>query len=217
MARRDRDPSPVVPKAAAARLSLYLRFLESLREHGVPTTSSQKLAAGVGVTAAQVRKDLGYFGQFGLPGIGYRIDHLVDELRRILGTDRTWNVALVGIGNLGSALAEYRGFERQGFRFVALFDRDPAIVGRAFGSLAVDSIESVEPVVRVRGVELGIIAVPAPAAQEVADLLVAAGIRGIYNFAPAVLQLPPQVAYVSIDLAVELEQLSFSVTQQRPT
>ncbi len=215
MTRRDKDMLPVVPKAAATRLSLYLRFLESLKLRGVPTMSSQQLAKGVGVTAAQVRKDLGYFGQFGFPGVGYRIENLIDEIRHILGTDRTWNVALVGIGNLGSALLEYRGFRAQGFRICALFDNHQEILGRRFGGLEVDHIDQIDTVVRDRQIELGIIAVPAAAAQEVAERLVTAGIRGIFNFAPTVLVLAEGVGYVSIDLAVQLEQLSFFVTQSR--
>jgi redox-sensing transcriptional repressor len=213
MARREKESSPAIPKAAAGRLSLYLRYLESLLGRGVTTTSSQQLADGLGVTAAQVRKDLGYFGQFGYPGVGYRIDQLTAAIRGILGTDRTWKVAIVGIGNLGSALVQYRGFERQGFRICALFDNHPKVIGKRFGTLEVRSVAQVERVVREGGIELGIIAVPAERAQEVADLLVAAGIRGIFNFAPTVLDLPPGVGYVSIDLAVELEQLSFIVTQ----
>ncbi len=215
MARRGKDPSSVVPKAAATRLSLYLRFLESLRVRDVPTTSSQQLAQGVGVTAAQVRKDLGYFGQFGFPGVGYRVENLIEEIRHILGTDRTWNVALVGIGNLGSALLQYRGFQTQGFRVCALFDQHPDVVGRHFGDLEVADIGAIETVARELEIELGIIAVPAAVAQEVADRLVAAGIRGIFNFAPTVLSFPEGVGYVSIDLAVQLEQLSFFVTQTK--
>ena len=209
----ERDPQNVIPKAAAARLSLYLRHLESLRITGAATTSSKDLAKALGVTAAQVRKDLGYFGQFGSPGIGYKIENLIVEIRKILGTDRIWNVALVGLGNLGSALFRYRGFVRQGFRITAIFDKNPAVIGRQVEGLLVKHINELERTVSDADISLGIMAVPAESAQDVADCLVRAGISGIFNFAPAVLSLPANVAYVSIDLTVQLEQLSFHVKQ----
>ena len=209
----ERDPQNVIPKAAAARLSLYLRHLESLRITGAATTSSKDLAKALGVTAAQVRKDLGYFGQFGFPGIGYKIENLIVEIRKILGTDRIWNVALVGLGNLGSALFRYRGFVRQGFRITAIFDKNPAVIGRQVEGLLVKHINELERTVPDADISLGIMAVPAESAQEVADCMVRAGISGIFNFAPAVLSLPANVAYVSIDLTVQLEQLSFHVKQ----
>ena len=209
----ERDPQNVIPKAAAARLSLYLRHLESLRITGAATTSSKDLAKALGVTAAQVRKDLGYFGQFGFPGIGYKIENLIVEIRKILGTDRIWNVALVGLGNLGSALFRYRGFVRQGFRITAIFDKNPAVIGRQVEGLLVKHINELERTVSDADISLGIMAVPAESAQDVADCLVRAGISGIFNFAPAVLSLPANVAYVSIDLTVQLEQLRFHVKQ----
>ncbi len=213
MTQGERDPQNVIPKAAAARLSLYLRHLESLRITGAATTSSKDLAKALGVTAAQVRKDLGYFGQFGFPGIGYKIENLIVEIRKILGTDRIWNVALVGLGNLGSALFRYRGFVRQGFRITAIFDKNPAVIGRQVEGLLVKHINELERTVPDADISLGIMAVPAESAQDVADCLVRAGISGIFNFAPAVLSLPANVAYVSIDLTVQLEQLSFHVKQ----
>ena len=213
MAPGERDPQNVIPKAAAARLSLYLRHLESLRITGAATTSSKDLAKALGVTAAQVRKDLGYFGQFGFPGIGYKIENLIVEIRKILGTDRIWNVALVGLGNLGSALFRYRGFVKQGFRITAVFDKNPAVIGRQVGGLLVKHINELKRAVSEADIRLGIMAVPAESAQEVADCMVRAGVSGIFNFAPAVLSLPDNVAYVSIDLTVQLEQLSFHVKQ----
>ena len=213
MVSNERDAQNVIPKAAAARLSLYLRHLESLRVTGASTTSSKDLALALGVTAAQVRKDLGYFGQFGSPGIGYKIENLIVEIRKILGTDRIWNVALVGLGNLGSALFRYRGFVRQGFRITAIFDKNPAVIGRQVEGLLVKHINELERTVPDADISLGIMAVPAESAQDVADCLVRAGISGIFNFAPAVLSLPANVAYVSIDLTVQLEQLSFHVKQ----
>lgn len=209
----ERETPNVIPKAAAARLSLYLRHLESLRITGAATTSSKDLAKALGVTAAQVRKDLGYFGQFGFPGIGYKIENLIVEIRRILGTDRIWNVALVGLGNLGSALFRYRGFEKQGFRITGIFDKNPAVIGRQVDGLLVKHVSELSQAVSEGDISLGIMAVPAESAQEVADCMVSAGIRGVFNFAPAVLSFPANVAYVSIDLTVQLEQLSFQVKQ----
>tara|TARA_B100001013_G_scaffold320866_1_gene230515 strand:+ start:324 stop:1001 length:678 start_codon:yes stop_codon:yes gene_type:complete len=213
MGSNERDAQNVIPKAAAARLSLYLRHLESLRVTGASTTSSKDLALALGVTAAQVRKDLGYFGQFGFPGIGYKIENLIVEIRRILGTDRIWNVALVGLGNLGSALFRYRGFEKQGFRIAAVFDTDPSVVGSPIGELLVKHTRELPSTVSEADISLGIMAVPAESAQEVARFMVDSGICGIFNFAPTVLSLPDSVAYVSIDLTVQLEQLSFQVRQ----
>ncbi len=214
MGHRRKPPSAEVPKATATRISLYLRYLQGREAVGAPTTSSQQLGEALGVTAAQVRKDLGYFGQFGFPGVGYKISHLIPEMKKILGTDRTWQVALVGIGNLGSALVEYRGFERQGFHFTAFFDNNPQLIGSRLNDYTIQDIEAIVEVVPRENIELGVIAVPAGAAQGVADRLVDAGILGIFNFAPVVLSVPVGVGYVSIDLAVQLEQLSFFVTHQ---
>jgi redox-sensing transcriptional repressor len=214
MAKKDKLPPPLIPKAAATRISLYLRYLEGLLGRGEVTTSSQQLGAALGVTPAQVRKDLGYFGQFGFPGVGYKISNLIPQIRRILGTHGHWNVALVGMGNLGSALVQYRGFEKQGFRITALFDNNPALIGKTVGQRTIRSVSDIPRVIQAESIKLAIITVPAAAAQSVADQLVSAGIRGIFNFAPAVLTVPEEVGYVSIDLSVELEQLSFFVTHR---
>jgi redox-sensing transcriptional repressor len=214
MARRDHRSSSLIPKVAASRLSKYLRYLEELSNRGETTTSSQQLGRALGVTAAQVRKDLGYFGQFGFPGLGYKISNLIPEIQRILGTNRTWNVAIVGTGNLGSALLRYKGFASHGFRIVALFDASTKIVGKTMEQLTVHPVEAMSTVLREKKVELAIVSVPAAAAQEVATRLVQAGVRGIFNFAPVRLSLPDDVAYVSTDLAVELEQLAFLVSHR---
>jgi redox-sensing transcriptional repressor len=177
------------------------------------TTSSQQLGAALGVTAAQVRKDLGYFGQFGHPGLGYKIAQLIPEIRRIIGTDKTWNVALIGIGSLGTALLRYKGFAAHGFRIAAIFDASDKLVGRSLEGLTVRPMTEVAEAVRRERLELAILSVPAEAAQEVADRLVRAGIRGIFNFAPTRINVGDDVGYVSIDLALELEQLSFVVSQ----
>ncbi|MBI4575694.1 MAG: redox-sensing transcriptional repressor Rex [Planctomycetes bacterium] len=200
-----------VPRAAAQRLSLYLRQLQGYQRAGRSTVSSHELAGGLRLTDAQVRRDLAYFGQFGLPGVGYKVDRLIASLRRILGTDRGWSTAIVGVGNLGSALARYRGFEEQGFRVAALFDSDPRRVGQVAGGMAIRPMGELAETVRREAVRLGIITVPAEHAQEVADRLVAAGVRGILNFAPASVAVPASVALCSVDLALQLEQLSFLV------
>jgi redox-sensing transcriptional repressor len=212
---RERTDSLGVPRAAAHRLSLYLRHLDLLRERGDKMVSSRELGSALGVTAAQIRKDLGYFGQFGFPGIGYKISRLIPQIRHILGSDRVWRVALVGIGKLGGALIQYKGFEKQGFRFAALFDKDPRAVGRSYPQGEVQPMERLKEVIQRERIRLAIIAVPAADAQEVADRLIAAGIEGIFNFAPIGLNVPEEIAYVSIDLAMQLEQLSYLVTLRK--
>ena len=204
-----------VPKAVVNRLSLYLRELQHLIRDGHETTSSTHLGRLLGFTDAQVRKDLAYFGQFGYPGIGYRCDELVAEIKRILGTDRDWPVAIVGVGNLGQALLGYKGFEQQGFRVVAAFDSDPNKVNQQTEGVTVHHLDELPEVARIHGIRLGMIAVPAQAAQTVADRLVEAGVQGIVNFAPVTLTVPPGVSNVGVDLAVELEQLSFAVVNRR--
>lgn len=194
-----------------ARLSLYLRELQHLIADGHQTISSRQLGRRLGFTDAQVRKDLAYFGNFGHPGIGYRCQELVDAVRRILGTDRQWRVALVGVGNLGRALLGYRGFVQQGFRIVAAFESDPAKIGSTVEGIAISPLDRLAETLKSLNVELGMVAVPAAQAQVVADLLIRAGIKGLVNFAPVMLQLPKGVSSVGVDLARELEQVSFSV------
>lgn len=173
------------------------------------------MGESLGLTDAQVRKDLAYFGQFGHPGIGYRVDELIARLRGILGTDRTWNVLLVGAGNLGQALVSYRGFSKKGFQVVAVFDSDPRKIGQKMGVLAgmeILPIERMTAVVAERSIQIGILAVPADVAQQVADAMVAAGIKGILNFAPASLNVPANVSLATVDVAVHLEQLAFRIS-----
>jgi redox-sensing transcriptional repressor len=192
-----------------------LRELQHLIEDGNETISSSQLGQRLGFTDAQVRKDLAHFGHFGHPGIGYRCRELVEEIRRILGTDRQWQVALVGVGNLGRALLGYRGFEKQGFRIVAAFDVDPAEVGTNIDGVLVHHIEQLEVVLAQHQIEIAMVAVPAAQAQEVADKLVAAGINGIVNFAPVTLSVPAALSTVGVDLARELEQVTFAVANRR--
>ena len=206
-----------VPPAVVSRLSLYLRELQNLVRMGHETTSSNQLGPLLGFSDAQVRKDLAYFGQFGYPGIGYRCDELIAAIKRILGTDRDWPVALVGMGNLGHALIRYKGFSRQGFRIVAAFDVDATKVGKSFGGVAIYDLQSLGEKVKSLGISLAMLAVPGDAAQPVADVLVAAGVQGIVNFAPVTISLPPHVRVVGVDLAMELEQLTFAVVNPELT
>ena len=203
-----------VPKVVVSRLSLYLRELQRLVASGQQTISSSQLGALLGFSDAQVRKDLGFFGQFGYPGVGYRCDELIRAMRDILGTNHSWNVAMVGVGNLGQALLGYRGFGRQNFAIAAAFDADPTKVGQTVRGLRIQPLDELAATIREQGIRLGMIVVPADRAQEAADRLVAAGIEGIVNFAPVTLALPPHVQNVGVDLAIELEQLSFAVTSK---
>jgi redox-sensing transcriptional repressor len=202
-----------IPHPSVRRLSVYLRQLEALAARDVATISSQKLANSLSLTGAQVRKDLAYFGQFGRSGIGYEVGPLITRLRRILGTDRVSNALLVGVGNIGKALAAYQGFRPKGFELVALFDTDRKKVGRKVGPLTITAIDRLDEIVREYDIRLGIIAVPAEAAQFVAERLAAAGIRGILNFAPVQVAVPPEVSVRNIDVAAELEQLNFLTGQ----
>ena len=204
-----------VPKAVVSRLSLYLRELQHLVRDGHQTISSNELGRALGFTDAQVRKDLAYFGHFGYPGIGYRCEELIAAIRGILGTDQEWLVAMVGTGNLGRALLGYKGFAQQGFRILAAFEIDPQLVGTQIEGVSVHHLDSLSEIARKNRIRLGMIAVPAPAAQGVAERLVAAGVEGILNFAPVTITLPPRVSLVGVDLAIELEQLAFAVLKQR--
>ncbi len=199
----------LIPNPAVRRLSLYLRQLEAFKRKDRRTISSKQLGESLGLTDAQVRKDLAYFGQFGHPGIGYRVDDLIGQVRKILGTDKTWNVLLIGAGNLGRALMAYKGFDAKGFRLVAVFDADTNKVGKKVGPFVIQSLAELNDTISKQSIRLAILAVPADAAQTAADQLIAAGVRGILNFAPTSITVPPNIALNAVDLAVQLEQLSF--------
>ena len=201
-----------IPRPTVKRLSLYLRELEAQDERGQQTISSKQLGAALGLTDAQVRKDLAFFGQFGHPGIGYRIAELIGQLRKILGTDRHWNAAIVGAGNIGRALMPYTRFRRKGFDIVAVFDRDSSVIGKEISGHKVRPMSDLPSLVRERNILIGIVAVPAEAAQEVANALIAAGVKGILNFAPVRLELNDQVSVASVDFLLSLEQLAFQVS-----
>lgn len=203
-----------VPQAVVSRLSLYLRELQQLLRAGEETTSSTQLGRALGFTDAQVRKDLAFFGAFGYPGLGYRCEELIAEIKRILGTDRRWPVVIVGIGNLGRALLGYRGFRQQGFEVVAAFDSDQSVVGRTIEGTPVHHIDELKVFASQNEVRLGVVAVPAASAQEVADFLVESGVEGLLNFSPVTLD-DSNVSVVSVDLAIELEQLTFTVVNRR--
>ena len=205
-----------VPQAVVSRLSLYLRELQHLVRDGHETTSSTQLGKLLGFTDAQVRKDLAYFGQFGYPGIGYRCPELIAAIKKILGTNQSWSLALVGMGNLGRALIGYRGFHQQGFEIVAGFDTDVAKIGTYVDGIEVFSLDDIGRIVQEKNIRMAIVAVPSSVAQRVADALVAAGIEGILNFAPVTLALPKHIRTVGVDLAIELEQLSFNVVSKVP-
>jgi redox-sensing transcriptional repressor len=198
-------------RASVGRLSLYLRRLEDLHADGVAKVSSGLLGEALGVTDTQVRKDLASLGRLGHPGIGYDVSDLVTAIRATLGIDREWAAALVGVGNLGRALLRYGGLAARNFRIVALFDVDPAKVGQVAEGLVVHPTSRVGEVVPPTGAELGILTVPASAAQNVADELIAAGVKGLLNFASGVVRAPAGVSVVNVDLTMQLEQLAFLV------
>jgi redox-sensing transcriptional repressor len=204
---------PRIPEMTIRRLSVYSRCLAQLEEDGVKTISSEELASRFHLNSAQVRKDLAYFGEFGIRGIGYDTGTLRTEVQRILGLDREWRVVLVGFGNLGSALFHYRGFTRQGFRIAAIIDDDPGKVGRSADQVTILPLAELPRVVKASGIQIGLIAVPAESAQLVADRLVAAGVRAILNFAPARVKVPKDIRLQNVDLSIELENLSFHLAQ----
>ncbi|MCP2165990.1 redox-sensing transcriptional repressor Rex [Goodfellowiella coeruleoviolacea] len=209
-----RERARAIPEAAVARLAVYLRVLSGLVEQGVTTISSEELSVAAGVNSAKLRKDLSYVGSYGTRGVGYDVEVLVGHIERILGLTRKHSVAVVGIGNLGHALANYGGFPGRGFPVAALFDVDPDLMGVPVGGIPVDHIDDIPRVCAERDVTIGVIATPPPAAQAVCDRLVSAGVQCILNFAPVVLQVPDNVEVRKVDLAVEMQILSFHVARR---
>jgi redox-sensing transcriptional repressor len=198
-----------VPEATVGRLPVYLRALVDMAEQGADTVSSEGLAEAAGVNSAKVRKDLSYLGSYGTRGVGYDVAYLIHEVRRVLGLTQDWPVLIAGVGNLGHALARYKGFGERGFRIVALVDADARKVGERIGDVEVSHVEDMPGLVREHGVAIGIISTPAAAAQEVADRMVAAGVRSILNFAPAVITVPQEVSLRKVDLSIELQILGY--------
>lgn len=204
-----------VPGTTVRRLSLYLRTLEAIESEGIATVSSGELAERTGTTAAQVRKDLSHFGSFGKRGTGYPAGDLARELREILGLHRAWRVALVGAGRIGSALFEYGDFRRRGFRIVAVLDADPGKVGGRWGDVPIEPVAALEAVLQRESVDIVILAVPADVVQSVMDRVTGTGIRAILNFAPTQLRVPRGVTVNDVNLAMELELLSFALVAGR--
>ena len=198
-----------VPEATVARLPLYLRALATLAERGVATVSSDELAESAGVNSAKLRKDLSYLGSYGTRGVGYEVEYLRRQISREIGLTQDWAVVIVGIGNLGHALANYAGFASRGFRVAGLVDADPTRTGEVVAGLVVQHADELERVIREHGVAIGVIATPARAAQHVCDRLVAAGVTSILNFAPILLQVPDGVDLRKVDLSIELQILAY--------
>ncbi len=203
-----------IAESTVRRLSLYLRFLEDFEEQGMETVSSEELASRGGTTSAQVRKDLSFFGSFGKRGLGYSVAELVRRLREILGLGKTYRVAMIGAGKIGSALVQYRGFRQRGFEIVAIFDADSGKVGRNWNGLAVKDVKDLEPELRKQAVDIAVIVTPADAAQAVADKVVSLGVKAILNFAPIQLMVPDDVVVKTVNLALELETLSYALTNR---
>lgn len=204
-----------IPEATIIRLSVYSRYLSQVDQKGVVTISSGEIAEGVGVSPAQVRKDLAYFGEFGTRGVGYNVKDLHRHIMKILGLNSEWPTIVVGAGNLGTALCMYRGFRERGFQIVAVFDNDPAKIGEIINEVTVYGLDKLAEIVEKEDVKIGIIAVPADYAQEVANQLVDAGVNAILNFAPKVINVPDGVELRNVDLTVNLEILTFNLGTQK--
>lgn len=202
---------PKIAESTVRRLSLYLRFLEDFEAQGMATVSSEALASRGGTTSAQVRKDLSFFGSFGKRGLGYSVPELVARLRDILGLERTYRVAVIGAGKMGSALVQYRGFQQRGFHISCVYDSDPAKTGKTWNGLRVRPDDRLEEDLRREPVDIAIIVTPAESAQRVAERLVHAGVRAILNFAPVQLNVPEPVVVKHVNMALELEALSYAL------
>jgi len=198
-----------IPEATVGRLPLYLRALVEMAESGRTTVSSEALAEAAGVNSAKVRKDLSYLGSYGTRGVGYDVAYLIHQVRRELGLTQDWPVLIAGVGNLGHALANYRGFDERGFRVVALVDSDPDRLGEEVAGVRVRPTSEIPRIVREHDVAIGLICTPAAAAQDVADAMVEAGVRSILNFAPAHITVPAAVSLRKVDLSIELQILAF--------
>ena len=203
---------PVISQATIGRLALYFRVLNSALEEGVLIISSEDIGKRLDITPVQIRKDLAVFGQFGLKGVGYYTAELANQIGNILGLNHKWNMAIIGVGHLGGALANYKNFEANGFRLAALFDNDERIIGSTVHGIKVSSVRCLKSMVINQNIHIGIITVPATEAQWVANLLVEAGIKGIWNFAPVKLEIPAEVPLVNEDLALDLSILSYHIS-----
>ena len=198
-----------IPEATVARLPVYLRALNTLADGGTATCSSEELAGAAGVNSAKLRKDLSHLGSYGTRGVGYDVEYLRYQIAREIGLTQDWPVVIVGIGNLGHALANYSGFSSRGFRTVALLDADPVRTGQVVAGIKIRGFDELDVIVREHGVAIGVIATPAAAAQDVCDRMVAAGVSSILNFAPTVLAVPDDVDVRKVDLSIELQILAY--------
>jgi redox-sensing transcriptional repressor len=198
-----------IPEATVARLPVYLRVLTALAESATPTVSSEALAAAAGVGSAKLRKDLSHLGSYGTRGVGYDVEYLVYQISRALGLTQHYRVVIVGVGNLGHALANYAGFGTRGFEIAALVDADPRRAGEQIGGLEIQPLDDLEVIVKENEISIGVIATPAAAAQQVCDRLVACGVTSVLNFAPTVLSVPDTVDVRKVDLSIELQILAF--------
>jgi redox-sensing transcriptional repressor len=203
-----------IADSTVRRLSLYLHFLEEFEQQGTATVSSEELAGRGGTTSAQVRKDLSFFGSFGKRGLGYSVPELVRRLREILGLGRTYRVAVIGAGKIGSALVRYRGFRHRGFEIVAIFDNDPLKIGLPIEGLVVRDVKQLEQSLIGEPVDIAVIVTPAEAAQGIADRVAALGVKALLNFAPIQVSVPDDVVVKSVNLALELEVLSYALTNR---
>ena len=207
--REDLVAKTDVPDIVVGRLPLYLRSLTQMREEGLEITSSQELGARLGISSAQIRKDLSQFGEFGKQGTGYNIDFLIEQLRRILHVDRIWDVALIGVGDLGRAVAHYGGFVDRGYRIALIFDNDPAKIGTTVGPYSVLDTANLEQELKERGIKVAMLSVPARDAQEVTERIINAGIQFILNYAPTSLSVPENVHVEYIDPVLHLQHMTF--------
>jgi redox-sensing transcriptional repressor len=215
-ARTSTDSAREIPEATVARLPIYLRALTTLAEDDIVTCSSEELATAAGVNSAKLRKDLSYLGSYGTRGVGYDVAYLRYQIARQIGVTQDWPVVIVGIGNLGHALANYSGFRSRGFRVVALLDADPSRHQEVVAGVDVRAFTDLESIVKEHGVAIGVIATPAASAQDVADRMVAVGIRSILNFAPTVLAVPEGVDVRKVDLSIELQILAYHEQRKSP-
>jgi redox-sensing transcriptional repressor len=203
-----------IADSTVRRLSLYLRFLEEFEDQGIATVSSDALALRGGTTSAQVRKDLSFFGSFGKRGLGYAVPELAGRLREILGLGREYRVVLLGAGKIGSALVQYRGFQKRGFEIVGIFDVDPAKIGKRWNGIVVSDVADLEKQVSGQHIDIAVLVTPAEVAQDLADRIVKLGVKAILNFAPVQLAVPDDVAVKNVNLALELEALSYALTNR---
>ncbi|GKT07086.1 redox-sensing transcriptional repressor Rex [Desulforhabdus sp. TSK] len=202
-----------IPMATINRLSIYMRTLQDLLDEDVDVISSERLAKQCGVNPAQIRKDLAYFGEFGVRGVGYRVNDLVNQIKEILGLQRPWNLAMIGLGNLGSALIRHANFVKHGYVFTAAFDVDPQKVGKRLPTgLIINHVDELEELIKERDVHVGLITTPASEAQSIANQLVLAGINGILNFAPVQIQVPDCCHVENVDFTIKLDSIAYHLS-----